>query len=151
MKLSLAVLPIALTLAACSGGDNANVPGNAENTEPYSEIAEDQVINLIGTEPFWGAIIDGDDMNFSTLENPEGETIAVTRFAGRGGLSFSGEREGASVDVAVTPGECSDGMSDHTYPFTATVEIGEDQLQGCAWREGVDDIGPETDTAEEFT
>ncbi|WP_271078590.1 hypothetical protein [Aurantiacibacter sp. MUD61] len=150
MKSVLIFSPLVLLLAACASGEESNVPGDAEDTEPYSEIAEDEVLNLIGTEPFWGAIIDGDQMNFSTLENPEGEMIAVTRFAGRGGLSFSGERDGGSVDVAVTPGECSDGMSDHTYPFTATVEIDGEQLQGCAWREGVDDIGPEADTAEEF-
>ena len=28
--------------------------------------------------------------------------------------------------------ECSDGMSDRTYPLTAKVEIGDETLTGCA-------------------
>ena len=36
-------------------------------------------------------------------------------------------------DLMITPGECSDGMSDRTYPYTATLLVGDEQRQGCAW------------------
>ena len=103
-------------------------------------IAEQAVLRVTGTEPFWGGTVAGDTFTYTTLENQVGEAIAVTRFAGRGGLSFSGTRAGAPLDLAITPGACSDGMSDRTYPFVATLQLGSDQRQGCAWRDG-DDLG----------
>ena len=36
------------------------------------------------------------------------------------------------VKVMLTATECSDGMSDRTYPLTARVEIGGETLNGCA-------------------
>lgn len=124
-------------LASCQQGDG--LPGNADDTQPYSGIAEETVLELTGTEPFWNATITGGQMVWRTPEMPDGVSITVARFAGRGGLSFSGEMEGAALDIAVTPGDCSDGMSDRTYPFTATVQIGREQRNGCAWRVGFDE------------
>ena len=117
------------------------MPGDSDDTQPYAGIAEDAELRLTGTEPFWGATITDGKLTWSTPENIDGVTVPVERFAGRGGLSFSGEIEGSSLDVAVTPGDCSDGMSDRTYPFTATVQIGSTQYNGCAWREGEDELG----------
>jgi len=37
-----------------------------------------------------------------------------------------------AVDVMITPGECSDGMSYYVYPFTATLQVGDEQRNGCA-------------------
>jgi uncharacterized membrane protein len=129
-------------LAGCHSGEQATeagLPGDTEDTTPYSGIAEDAVIRFTGTEPFWGGSVTGDRLTWSTPEI-EGEQIAVTRFAGRGGLTFSGTLAGQQFDMALTPGECSDGMSDRTYPFNATVKLGAEQLSGCAWRES-DDLG----------
>lgn len=129
-----------LALPACGGGTDNTTPGDTSDTDPYSGISEESVLRLTGTEPFWGATIEGGMMSYTTPENIEGTQFAVSRFAGRGGLSFSGEMDGSPVDVAITPGECSDGMSDRTYPFNATVQIGAQQLNGCAWREGEDEL-----------
>lgn len=135
------ILPVIFIVAACQSGDVAGVPGDSDDTQPYAGIAEDAVLKLTGTEPFWGATVAGDTLTWSTPGNIDGVVLPVTRFAGRGGVSFSAELDGATLDVAVTPGECSDGMSDRTYPFTATVQIGNAQRNGCAWREGVDELG----------
>jgi len=136
-----------LALALLSGcqpaqeaASGSGLPGDAEETTPYSGIAADTLIRFVGTEPFWGGTVAGEQLTWSTPENSEGEQIVVTRFAGRGGLTFSGTLGGQPFDMAITPGECSDGMSDRTYPFTTTVRHGAQQLIGCAWREG-DDIG----------
>lgn len=130
---------VSLLLTACQQGSGENVPGGSDDDQPYSGIADNAVLKLIGTEPFWNATIDGDAMIWQTPENIDGVTVPVERFAGRGGLSFSTDLNGAAMDIAVTPGECSDGMSDRTYPFTATVQIGREQRNGCAWRAGVDE------------
>lgn len=141
MKLQAVTASVALLLAACGPGDNANVPGDTGDTSAYSGIAENDVLNLTGTEPFWGGTIVDETLTYATPDNQDGVAIALTRFAGRGGVSFSGELDGQALDLAITPAPCSDGMSDRAYPFAATLRIGSETREGCAWREGVDDLG----------
>jgi uncharacterized membrane protein len=122
---------------------DAAVPGNTDETAPYSEIAEDEVLRFLGNEPFWGGEVSGKTLTYKTPEDQDGTVIAVERFAGRGGIAFSGLLDGADFEMTVTPLECSDGMSDRTYPFTVTLEIGEDQRNGCAWSEQHPFEGPQ--------
>ncbi len=126
--LSLAALP--LLLVGCQGGSDPE-----RSVESYDGIAADETIRFTGTEPFWGGESAGNSLTYSTPENIEGSTIAVERFAGNSGLSLAGELDGASFDLVVTPGECSDGMSDRSYPFVATLKLGEETRFGCAWTE----------------
>ncbi len=128
-------LVIPLALAGCTAEPDAGLPGNAQDSQPFSGIGETELIRLTGTEPFWGGEISDGLFTYSTPEDIDGQRVAVTRFAGRGGVSFSGEADGQSVDLAVTPGECSDGMSDRTYPFTVTLQWGDEQRNGCGWSE----------------
>lgn len=158
MRSIVLLLAGALSLAACQSEQAAPaatptdslseqagtaVPGDTDETAPYSEIAEDEVLHFTGTEPFWGGEVSGKTLTYTTPENQDGEVIAVERFAGRGGISFSGLLDGADFDMTVTPLECSDGMSDRTYPFTVTLEIGEDERNGCAWSERHPFEGPQ--------
>ncbi len=118
-----------LGLYACFGGSEP-APGEVD---AFDQIAADEVITALGNEPFWSAEVEGETLSYSTPENIDGEVITVTRFAGNGGLGISGNLQGAPLNMAVTPGECSDTMSDRTYPFTVTLTIGEAQLNGCAY------------------
>jgi len=127
------LLAVATLVCACSSDPDAAIPGNAQDDQPFAGIGEDEVIRLTGTEPFWGGEISGDTMLWTTPDNMNGESVGVTRFAGRGGLSFSGQLQGKTIDIAVTPALCSDGMSDRNYPFTVTVQWGGVELQGCGW------------------
>ena len=145
--ITLPLLAACALLSACQPGEteapdaaepaetDATVPGDTEETAPYSEIAEDEVLRFTGTEPFWGGEVSGMTLTYKTPEDQDGTVIAVERFAGRGGIAFSGLLDGADFEMTVTPLECSDGMSDRTYPFTVTLEIGEDKRNGCAWSE----------------
>jgi len=135
-------------LAACQQGSGpANVPGNAQDNHPYDGIGDGEVLHFTGTEPFWGGQAKGSVLIYTTPENPDGETITVARFAGRNGISLTGKLDGQAFGMAVTPGECSDGMSDRTYPFTVTLRIGpqgEGELRsGCAWTDKHRFTGPE--------
>ena len=149
------VLPAAcaLLLVACqqNGADDAASPGqatdarlpDADSTEAYDGIAENETLRFTGTEPFWGGQVSGGSLTYTTPENPDGSTIAVERFAGRGGVAFTGALDGADFEMTVTPLECSDGMSDRIYPFTVTLKIGDDLRNGCGWTERQRFTGPE--------
>ena len=115
-----------------------------EDTAPFSGIAESERVHFTGTEPFWGGEVASGQLRYTTPENPDGQTIQVERFAGRGGVSFSGMLGARNLDMMVTPGKCSDGMSDRTYPLTVTLRLGEEVRDGCAWS----DAEPYTDARE---
>jgi uncharacterized membrane protein len=135
---------LSLTLAACSSDGGSQVPGDKSDKQPFAGIGADEALQLTGTEPFWGGTVAGNSLTYTTPENPEGAAASVERFPGRGGLSFSGELEGARFDLMVTPGPCSDGMSDRSYPFTVTLKLGEEVRNGCAWSQQHPFSGDET-------
>jgi len=115
-----------------------------QDAQAFAAVAPSASISMLGTEPFWGLDIEpnGDDDGFtarySSPEDIEGTSFPVTRFAGNNGLGFSGEFDAAgegeqAVQIALTPGECSDGMSDRSYPYTATISLGDTTLRGCGY------------------
>lgn len=127
-------------LAACQPAGEAPAAGPIE---AYSGIAENETVHFTGTEPFWGGEIADGTATYSTPENIDGVQFPIERFAGNNGASFSGTMEGVRFDLVVTPGECSDGMSDRSYPFTASLQIGEERRNGCAWTDTRGFTGPQ--------
>jgi uncharacterized membrane protein len=138
---SVLALAAALALANCSERSEGSpsepavgsAPGNVADNEPFADIAPDQEVRFTGTEPFWGGKVRGGSLTYSTPDDIEGDTIAVQRFAGRGGVSWSGTWQGSPFRLAVSEGKCSDGMSDRTYPYVATLRVAGEQRNGCAW------------------
>ena len=95
-------------------------------------ISENAIV-AIGTEPFWGANVEGRCVTYSTPENQDGVRI-WTRFEG---TSENGQWSGALDDkpfVMITRREqgCSDGMSDNRYPIAVTLTVRGEQRRGCA-------------------
>jgi uncharacterized membrane protein len=126
-------LPLALAACHSGGSDNPTLPGDRSDTRPYAGVGPAETLRFTGTEPFWGGEIMGGTMIYKTPERPDGESVTVSRFNGRGGFSYSGTLAGTTFTLAITPGQCSDGMSDRTYPFVATLQQGEALRTGCAW------------------
>ena len=92
---SLGAACAALLLVACqqNGSDGTAAPTgadaavpDADSTEAYDGIGEDETVRFTGTEPFWGGEVGDGLLTYTTPENPDGDKIAVERFAGRGGL-----------------------------------------------------------------
>lgn len=132
---SLAILAL-IALAGCHarrGEENGGVPGDSDSARPFGEITPAETLHFLGTEPFWGGKVTGGSLNYSTPATPEGTRIAVSRFAGRNGLGLSGKLADKTFDMTVTPGKCSDGMSDRSFPFTVTLKLGEEVREGCGW------------------
>ena len=90
-------------------------------------------IRAIGTEPFWGARIDGRCVTYSTPEDQAGTRI-WTRFSGTAEQgSWAGALDGRRFELNTAPDpRCSDGMSDNIYPIAVTLFVRGEQRRGCA-------------------
>jgi len=99
-------------------------------------------VHFTGTEPFWSGEVLAKALRYSTPENQDGAMVAVDRFAGRNGISFSGQLNDKPFVLAVTPGKCRDGMSDRRYPFVVTLQVEGRQREGCAWTDKQPFTGP---------
>ena len=133
----LALMLFAPLAAACQ-----SPAGEDRSTRPFDAIAETETISFVGTEPFWGGESTGASLTYTTIENPDGTQIPVRRFAGNSGLSLSGMLGSDKFDMVITQGECSDGMSDRSFPYTVTLQIGAEQRNGCAWTSAQPFSGP---------
>lgn len=135
------MLAATILLVACQTENTDGAPGTSP--DGFTAIGPDEKVQFTGTEPFWGGSVTGTQLTYTTPEDIDGTTITVKRFTGQGGLGYSGELRGAAFDMTISPGECSDGMSDRTYPYTVTLKIGEETRNGCAWTRADPFDGPE--------
>ncbi|MDB5669013.1 MAG: hypothetical protein JWL74_1963 [Alphaproteobacteria bacterium] len=90
-------------------------------------------LRALGTEPFWGARIEGRCVTYSTPDDQAGTRI-WTRYtpAANGGTwvgTLGGER--FELTTRVEPG-CSDGMSDRRYPIAVELLVRGERRRGCA-------------------
>ena len=124
-----------LALAACS--QPADAPAAPESApEPAPVLAGvdlTQPLRVGGNEPFWAIEMTGSEMVYGGVDRPE-------QRAPQGQPTLQGTMAtwetttgaGAPLKVTLTATDCSDGMSDRTYPLTAMVEISGETLMGCA-------------------
>ena len=129
MRSLLALLAAALLVPSCTGGSS----GETGPKEAFSGIGDRERISAAGTEPFWRVDINDGLAVYTTPENQAGLRFPVRRFSGNSGLGITGTLPGMTFDLTVTPGQCSDAMSDRTYPFVATLRLGSQVREGCAW------------------
>ncbi len=87
----------------------------------------------IGTEPFWGARIEGRCVTYSQPENPQG-TRVWTRYAETAdSQTWIGALNRQPFELRLRrKAACSDGMSDKTYPMSAELLVHGERRQGCA-------------------
>ena len=104
-----------------------------ETAAMLGEVDLSRPVRALGAEPFWGVEITPDSLVYTRVDQPEqrapnrGVTVqgTVATFTTTTNLN-------QPLNVSLIATECSDGMSDRTYPLTAKVEIGDDELTGCA-------------------
>jgi uncharacterized membrane protein len=136
--LPLAALVLA---AACTP---AKTDGIDPQGKPFDKVAPSETVTMLGTEPFWNITVTGKTARYSNPEHPEGFDFTITRFAGNGGLCFSGTLFAEPVTATLTPGQCSDGMSDRSFPFVATIALGGETLEGCGYTDSQPFTGDES-------
>lgn len=131
MTLRLAALaPLIFVAAACTpASDDAIDPEG----KTFDAVGPQEKVTLTGTEPFWNLEVEGETGLWTTPDNQPGTSFAVARFAGNNGLGLSGTLDGKELTATLTPGQCSDGMSDRSFPFVATIALGGETLKGCGY------------------
>ncbi len=130
-------------VTACN--DGAATPSPAPTAKPTNVSAcliqgDERLTNpplrAIGTEPFWGAAVEGRCVTYSHPEDQQG-TRVWTRYtpgAGGGG-TWRGALEGKPFVLTARPeAGCSDGMSDNRYPLAVDLTVGGEERRGCAER-----------------
>lgn len=114
---TLGIITTAALLAGCAG---MTPPASPANAGPAAYMA-------VGTEPFWNLEVTADELNFNQLGTPR---IAVRNPGWRetaAGRSITSAR----IRVTVTPGPCSDNMSDQRYADHVRVIVDGRALSGC--------------------
>lgn len=125
----------ALAVSACSPSTEAPEPADPTPAQPEVLAGVDlgQPLRALGTEPFWGVDLTGTELVYSGVDRPE-QRAPQGRPVMQGTMATweATTSTGTPVTVTLTATECSDGMSDRTYPLTALVKVGEESLTGCA-------------------
>jgi putative lipoprotein len=106
-----------------------------DEVSPWDEArARGVVFRGLGTEPFWALEVAGGETPDIHLQLDMGErplTVAgATPLPGRAGYHGLAN-DGSTVELRIAPGDCSDGMSDQTYPVGITLAVGEETYTGC--------------------
>ncbi len=104
--------------------------------ETFDAVAAEEAVTLVGTEPFWSLKVEGGEGVWTTPDNQPGTRFTIKRFPGNGGLGFTGTLDGQPLAATLTPGKCSDGMSDRSFPFVATIALGGETFEGCGYTTG---------------
>lgn len=130
------VVTAALTLAACGesmgASEEATPPADAPAASGPDYSGD---IDVLGTEPFWTVRIRSGGVALTRPDHPDvSNANPGVRLDGQQGVwDSNGAREGEGrLVVRLTPGVCTDGMSDRVYRFRAEVWIDGETLAGCA-------------------
>lgn len=125
-------------------GDDATLTldGNAavectvtDEVSPWDDArARGVTFRGIGTEPGWLVEVDGGSNPSlrAQLEYGERNVEASGLDAAPDGSRYAGTTsDGTSVVLAIVEGDCSDGMSDQTFPASIELTVGDQSFRGC--------------------
>lgn len=106
--------------------------GNPPSEPPAPAETPVQEFDAVGTEPFWAVQVRADTLRLSRPDYAEVIVAAPRPTSQVKTLVWKAE----GMTVSITPGACSDGMSDRRYVYVAEVRVGQEILKGCAYRPG---------------
>jgi uncharacterized membrane protein len=123
----IVIFAAAVLAAACTG------PGGAGGAQSVGGVDLSQAVRALGTEPFWTVEITPQTLIYSGVDRPEQQVSNPgARVSGSTAVIEAKDAAGASFVITLKAAECSDGMSDRTYPLEAEVKVGAETLKGCA-------------------
>jgi uncharacterized membrane protein len=83
-RLSPLAAVVALGLAACTPAQDGIDPSG----ETFDQVGADEVVTLVGTEPFWNVRIDQDSANYSNPNTPKASTSPLPALPETTGWGF---------------------------------------------------------------
>lgn len=111
----------------------------SDPNDPWASAAARGVaFRAVGNEPGWYAEVDAGSAPTMRLVLDYGErslTVEDATLLPEGG-GFRGTSGELAVELRTTDRECSDGMSDASYPVTVELHVGDQVYQGCGRRLG---------------
>ncbi len=111
--------PTAAGVSPCLTHDGRAIPANS--------------LRAVGTEPFWGARVEGRCVTYSHPEDQAGTRVWTTFSGSAANGAWSGSLNGQPFVMRTRPqAGCSDGMSDNRYPIAVSLTVGGEQRSGCA-------------------
>lgn len=123
-----------LVLTACSPAAEPDRPTSPPEPAPVlNGVALAQPVRVLGAEPSWSVELTGTEMVYSTPGAPEQRAPQPSPVVqGTTATYVTETAAGKALSVTLVATECTDGMSDRTYPLTAMVRFGDETLTGCA-------------------
>jgi len=131
--IALAVASVVM-LSACSQPEPLPAPEPApEPAVILAGVDLTKPVRAIGTEPFWSVELTGTEMIYSGVDRPEQRAPQPRAVIQGTTVTVAGTTAGGTaIRVMLAATECSDGMSDRSYPLSAIVKVGDETLTGCA-------------------
>lgn len=109
-----------------AGEPAPNAPHDSQPPEPAAAW------HAFGNEPFWSVQARGGTLVFTTPEDQAGVTLEGRRVPSLVGTVILGTGPRGEFHLGITPGKCSDGMSDRSYDHASTFIYGGTTYKGCA-------------------
>ena len=131
-RMSPALLAVVAGLSLVPAGCADRMGGTGIGSPPPTGFTVPQRFIARGTEPFWAATVDGATLTYATPENQAGTRLPVTRQVLGESVVVRGLLASRKLILVVSPGPCSDGMSDIVYPYAVDRTLGEELQRGCA-------------------
>lgn len=130
--LGLPILAFAgFSLMACSTMNDEGGVTNSDHAERFAAPG-DQQLRASGNEPFWSIQVFAEQIHFHRM-GEEAEVFALTSQTQSPETSRYRFSNSAYAGTLVVRAEtCHDSMTGMPYPYTATVQIPGETLQGCA-------------------
>ena len=120
-----AAAPAVTTAPPATEAPVAKRAAGQENTAPL------QIFRAFGTEPFWNVNVEDATLTYTTPEDQTGVVMQGERRPVTGGVEIAGNHDGKAFVLTVSPGDCSDGMSDNRYELIAIFRFGDAEYRGC--------------------
>jgi uncharacterized membrane protein len=120
--------PVAKNKQASPHADRHLLNDSARQAAPA-----DTLLRLVGTEPFWGGILSATSFHFQSPEEQLPLAIESTETAAGRPADYVRlfQLKGGNW-LLIRQGDCSDGMSDQSYPYQATLWLQGRLYEGCA-------------------
>lgn len=114
-----------------AGNPATPVPVGACRMQGGRAIAAN-ALRAVGTEPFWGARVEGRCVTYSHPDDPTGTRVWTTFSGTASAGTWSGALRGQPFAMRTRSTPCSDGMSDTRYPIAVSLTVDGEERSGCA-------------------